>query len=87
MARVALVGPVGAVSSRAPKVGGMNQSGSGLSHLKVAPSDNGGFSVEHHFQNGMTPPKSFTFGSGQGQQMLDHVAKAMKVRPPAMPKQ
>lgn len=53
-----------------------------LDHLRIKAGEKGGHVVEHHFENYEHAPETHPFGDGQGIDMLTHVAKAMKVKPP-----
>jgi hypothetical protein len=60
-----------------------------LDHIRIKQAANGGHTVEHVFTNPgmmgpMTPPKTYSFGAGQGQQMLQHVAQAANVKAPSV---
>lgn len=55
-----------------------------IDHLRVHHADNGGHIVEHHFQSeGMYhEPEQHIFAEHEGDKMLMHVAKHMKVKHP-----
>jgi hypothetical protein len=56
-----------------------------LDHIRIHHADNGGHIVEHSFnsEGGMYhEPERHVFGDGEGDKMLAHVAKHMKVKHP-----
>lgn len=51
-----------------------------LAHIRIEPADGGGHVVEHHFENYVHEPKRYVFGAGEGQELLDHIEEAAKVK-------
>lgn len=46
-----------------------------LSRLSVTEGENGGHTVEHHFDHYSHAPEAHVFGKTEGNEMLEHVAK------------
>lgn len=57
-----------------------------LDHVRIEPAENGGHTVEHHFEHQDGPyrePEQHVFGKGEHEKMLAHVANALKLPEPA----
>ncbi len=57
-----------------------------IAHIKITPTENDGHIVEHHHESsggayGMPShaPETHSFGEGEDQKMLDHVAKHLNL--------
>lgn len=55
-----------------------------LDHIRIVPAENGGHTVEHHFEShgSYREPENHVFGKGEHKEMIAHVEKALKLPEP-----